>query len=83
MAVKQPSLASSFKLVPRQAKYDPTKLVNYGVNRWAFKPELGYSRRWGHWILDSYGAIWFFTTNSEFFSHNQFNPATTTRSEGA
>ena len=37
-------------------------LINYGTNRWAFKPEVGVSRRWGHWTLDTYGAVWFFTT---------------------
>jgi len=71
----------SIKLVPPTGQYDPTKLVNYGTNRWALKPELGYSRRWGHWILDGYGGVWFFTTNNEFFSHNQFSPGTNTQSQ--
>jgi hypothetical protein len=71
----------SIKLVPPTGQYDPTKLINYGTNRWALKPELGYSRRWGHWILDGYGGVWFFTTNSEFFSHNQFSPGTNTQSQ--
>jgi Putative MetA-pathway of phenol degradation len=71
----------SIKLVPPSGQYDPTKLINYGSNRWALKPELGYSRRLGHWILDGYGGVWFFTTNSEFFSHNQFSPGTNTQSQ--
>jgi Putative MetA-pathway of phenol degradation len=71
----------SIKVVPPMGQYDPTKLINYGTNRWALKPELGYSRRWGHWILDGYGGVWFFTTNSEFFSHNQFSPGTNTQSQ--
>lgn len=74
-------LGISFKLVPPTGQYDPTKLINYGTNRWAFKPEVGYSRRWGHWIVDTYGAAWFFTTNSEFFSRNQFSPGINTQSE--
>jgi hypothetical protein len=74
-------LGVSFKLVPATGQYNPTKLVNYGTNRWAFKPELGYSRRWGHWILDAYGGAWFFTTNPEFFSHNQFSRGTNTQSQ--
>jgi hypothetical protein len=45
------------------------------------KQELGFSRRWSHWILDGYGGVWFFTTNSEFFSHNQFSPGTNTQSQ--
>jgi hypothetical protein len=74
-------LGASIKLVPLAGQYDPTKLINLGNNRWAFKPELGYSRRWGHWILDAYGGVWFFTENHEFFSNNQFSPGTNTQSE--
>jgi hypothetical protein len=29
-------------------KKRPHQLVNWGINRWAFKPELGYFQRWGH-----------------------------------
>jgi len=74
-------LGLSFRVVPPSGQYDPTKLINYGSNRWAFKPELGLSRRWGHWVVDAYGAVWFFTTNPEFFSHNQYNPGLTTQSQ--
>jgi len=71
----------SLKFLPPTGQYDPTKLINLGTNRWAFKPELGYSRRWGHWILDAYGGAWFYTTNSEFFSHNQFSPGINAQSQ--
>jgi len=71
-------LGASIKLVPPAGQYDPTKLINFGTNRWALKPELGYSQRWGHWILDAYAGAWFYTQNSEFFSHNQFSPGTNT-----
>jgi outer membrane putative beta-barrel porin/alpha-amylase len=74
-------LGVSLKLVPRTGQYDPTKLINLGTNRWAFKPELGYSHRWGHWTLDAYGGAWFFTTNPEFFSRNQFSPGTNTQTQ--
>ena len=65
----------SIKVVTPTGQYDPTKLINYGANRWAFKPELGASQRWHHWLLDTYGAVWFFTTNGEFFSRNQYTLA--------
>ena len=74
-------LGVSLKIVAPTGQYDPTKLVNNGSNRWAFKPEFGYSERWGHWLLDAYGAAWFFTTNPEFWSHNAFFPETRTQSE--
>jgi len=72
---KQKTLVGfSFRMVAPTGQYDPTKLVNYGANRWAFKPEVGVSRRWRNWILDSYGGVWLYTTNHEFFSRNQFSP---------
>lgn len=61
-------LGVSLKIVAPTGQYDPTKLINWSINRWAFKPELGYSRRWGNWILDGYAGVWFYTTNPEFFN---------------
>lgn len=61
-------LGASLKVVAPTGQYDPTKLVNWGINRWAFKPEVGYSRRFGKWILDGYAGVWFFTTNQKYFS---------------
>lgn len=61
-------LAASLTIVAPTGQYDPTHLINWGINRWALKPELGYSRRWGNWVLDGYGGVWFYTTNSAFYS---------------
>ncbi len=74
-------LGVSLKILAPTGQYNPTKLVNLGQNRWAFKPELGYSHRRGHLVLDAYGAVWFYTTNPEFFSDNAFYPGTRTQSE--
>jgi len=48
-------------------QYDPTKLINIGTNRWAFKPEVGIVRVMGRWAIDAYVGGWFFTTNDDFF----------------
>lgn len=70
-------LGASLKLVAPTGQYDSTKLINLGGNRWAFKPELGYSLRFGgNWIVDTYAAVWLFTRNPEFFSRNQYVPGT-------
>jgi Putative MetA-pathway of phenol degradation len=74
-------LGASLKIVAPTGQYDPTKLVTPGTNRWAFKPELGLSRRWDNWIFDAYGGVWFFTGNSEFFSQNRLSPGTNTLSQ--
>ncbi len=38
-------LGASLKVVAPTGQYDPQKLINWGINRWAFKPEVGYSQR--------------------------------------
>ena len=57
-------LGASLKVLAPTGQYSPTKLVNWGINRWAFKPEFGYSERWGNWLLDAYAGVWFYTINS-------------------
>jgi hypothetical protein len=74
-------LGVSLKVVAPTGQYDPTKLINWGANRWALKPEFGYSERWGHWVLDGYAGVWFFTKNPEFFSHNAFFPGAQSQSQ--
>ncbi len=74
-------IGTSLEIVTPTGQYDPTKLINRGNNRWAFKPEIGYSQRWGHWVVDAYAAAWFYTTDPEFFSHNELVPGTQTQSE--
>jgi hypothetical protein len=74
-------LGVSLKLVAPTGQYDPTLLINWGSNRWAFKPEVGYSQRFGHWIVDAYAGGWFFTENSEYFSRNMYFPGTRSLTE--
>jgi len=69
-------LGASLRVVAPTGQYDPTKLISWGINRWAFKPEVGYSQRFGKWILDGYAGVWFFTTNQKFFSIPSPQPET-------
>jgi hypothetical protein len=70
-------LGLSLKVVAPTGQYSGTKLINWGANRWAFKPEFGYSERWGHWVLDGYAGVWFYTTNSASYD----GPATKPQNE--
>jgi len=68
-------IGASIVVTAPLGQYDPAKLLNIGSNRWAFKPELGLSRRFGRWFLDAYGGAWLFTDNKTFY------PGTRTRSQ--
>lgn len=74
-------LGASLKVSPPTGQYDPTKLINWGTNRWSFKPEFGYSQRWGKWVLDGYSGVWFFTTNHDFWSRNSNYPGTRSQTQ--
>ncbi len=69
-------LGASLKVIAPTGQYDPTKLINWGINRWAFKPEFGYSQRFGKWVIDGYAGLWLFTTNQKFFSKPAPRPQT-------
>jgi hypothetical protein len=71
----------SLKVVAPTGQYDPTKLINFGTNRWSFKPELGLSKRWRNWVLDTYGGAWLYTTNSEYYSRNAVYPGVRSQSQ--
>lgn len=74
-------LGISLRVVAPTGQYDSTKLINYGTNRWGFKPEVGYSRRNGHWIVDAYFGAWLYTKNPKFFSENQYHPGAQSRTQ--
>jgi hypothetical protein len=74
-------LGASLKVMAPTGQYDPTKLINWGTNRWSFKPEFGYSQRWRNWVLDGYLGVWFFTTNNDFWSRNAFYAGTRSQSQ--
>jgi hypothetical protein len=69
-------LGVSLRVIAPTGQYDGTKLINWSINRWAFKPELGYSQRLGHWLLDGYGGVWLYTTNSAAFAGPAPQPQT-------
>jgi hypothetical protein len=74
-------IGTSLRVIAPTGQYDPTKLINWGANRWAFKPELGYSQSFGHWVVDGYAGVWFFTTNNDFWSRNSYYAGTRSQSQ--
>jgi hypothetical protein len=64
------SVGASLTLVAPSGQYVGSRLVNIGVNRWAFKPEIGLSQPLGDWFVDGSAGVWFFTNNGDFFGGN-------------
>ena len=74
-ACRDALLGASIKVVAPTGQYDPTRLINIGANRWAFKPELGYTGRTGRFVIDAFAGIWLFTAEPR-----RSRPAPPTRS---
>jgi hypothetical protein len=65
----------SFLVTAPWGRYDPTKLVNIGTNRWSFKPELGLSKGLGNWVLEGAAGVTFFTPNDQYLGANSRDQA--------
>lgn len=50
-------------------RYYEDKKINLGTNRWAFKPEVGVSRRFKHVYAEAYLGTWFYTDNTEYMTN--------------
>lgn len=64
---RNPILGMSLVVVAPLGQYMPDKLINIGTNRWAFKPELGFSYPLAHWQFDAYAGVWLFADNTDFY----------------
>lgn len=49
--------------------YYNDKLINLGSNRWAFKPEVGVSRRFQRAYAEAYAGVWFYTKNRAYLGN--------------
>lgn len=66
-APRKTIVGTSLTMTAPSGKYDGTKLINLGTNRWAFKPEVGVAVPAGHWDFDAYIGVWLFAANDNFF----------------
>lgn len=60
------SLGAGLVVSAPSGQYNSKKIVNFGANRWGFKPELGYSHVSSRWISELTAGVWMFTDNGDF-----------------
>lgn len=61
-------VGGSVQLIAPTGQYYPDKLINLGSNRWAFRPQLGVSRRVHTWYFEFFSNVWLFTNNNSFWN---------------
>lgn len=62
------TIGASIIVIAPIGEYDGTKLINLGTNRWAYKPELGFTQPFlRDWILELYAGVWLYGTNDDFY----------------
>jgi hypothetical protein len=66
-------VGASFSVIAPTGQYYASHLVNPGSNRWAFKPDIGVSQRWGNWLVDGYVGVWLFTANTDYLTNSDFS----------
>ena len=60
-------VGASLQVIPPLGQYDPSKLINLGTNRWAFKPDIGFSRRIKSFTWDMTLGAALMTENTNFY----------------
>ena len=63
-------IGASLRVFAPWGQYDPSRLVNIGTNRWAFKPEIGVSKAIDSWTLELTAAATLYTDNNDFYGGN-------------
>ena len=48
--------------------YFSDKRVNVGANRWAFKPEIGVSKKMNRIYAEAFSGVWFYAKNTDYLS---------------
>ena len=75
-------IGASLQIYLPMSQYDPDRLVNIGTNRFAIKPELGISRKYGRLILELAGGASFYTANNNFYQNKTRSQAPITYLQG-
>jgi hypothetical protein len=64
-------IGASLQVSAPIGKYDKSQLLNLSTHRWTFKPELGISKSWDRWTLETATGVTFFTANDVFLGSHE------------
>ncbi len=56
---------ASLQLFIPTGEYDGTRLINLGTNRWAVRPQIGFSRAVGAWAFEGAATAWLYGDNDD------------------
>lgn len=59
-------VGASITVAAPTGQYDKNRSVNLGLNRWAFKPEIGVSRAVGKYTIEGAAGVWLYNANSSY-----------------
>lgn len=59
-------IGGSLAVAPPLGQYDSTKLINLGTNRWAIRPDFGFSKKVSNVTFDMTVGVTCFTDNDNF-----------------
>lgn len=59
-------VGASLQILPPLGKYDSTRLINLGANRWTLKGEIALSQAVRNWVFEGYASFFYFTDNTDF-----------------
>lgn len=65
------NIGASLMVVFPTGQYDSNRVINLGLNRMAFKPEVALIRNLGPWMIEAYGGAWLFTSNDNYLGHTR------------
>ena len=68
-------IGTSVQVSAPGTQYDPNRVVNLGTNRWSIKPDIGFSRAFGAYMLDLTAGVTFFTDNDDFYGGKHLEQA--------
>jgi hypothetical protein len=61
-------VGASLQVTPPLGDYDSDKAINLGTNRWAMKPDIGFSKKFHAVTVDMSAGVTFFGDNDDFVS---------------